>query len=78
MHKIAADPTHRYTATILRNNSVNQTEFAGSLTLADLYSVERWLQSDPELGSTLRAPYPDFETAVSYREHRLLNKDSEG
>ena len=79
VHKVGADPAHRYTATILRNNSVNQTEFTGSLKLADLYSVERWLQSDPELGSTLRAPYPDFEKLqVSYREHRLLNKDSEG
>ena len=68
-----------YSATILRNNSVNQTEFAGSLKLADMYTVERWLQSDPEPGSTLRAPYPDFEKLqISHREHRLLSKDSRG
>ena len=44
-----------------------------------MYTVERWLQSDPEPGSTLRAPYPDFEKLqISHREHRLLSKDSRG
>lgn len=74
-----ADDSAVYAATIMRNNSVSQTRFKGSLTLADMYAVESWLHSEPELGSIFRAPYPDFEKLqVSQRAHRLLAQDESG
>ena len=81
---VSLQPDHKdngatYTATILRNNSVSHTRFKGSLTLADMYAVESWLHSKPELGSVFSAPYPDFEKLrVSERVHRLLARDEWG
>lgn len=75
----AKQTANTYEATIMRSSSVNRTEFSGQLKLLDMYAVELWLQTEPELGSTLSAPYPDFEKLqVSYREHRLLDKGSFG
>lgn len=68
-----------YTATIMRNSSVNHTSFKGSLKLEDMYAVESWLHSEPKLGSTLSAPYVDFEKLqISWRQHRLLGRDEHG
>ena len=81
---VSLQPNHAegsavYAATIMRNNSVSQTQFKGSLTLADMYAVESWLHSQPELGSVFSAPYPDFEKLkVSRRAHRLLARDESG
>lgn len=68
-----------YEATILRSSSANRATFKGQLKLSDMYAVERWLSSEPAPGSTLSAPYPDFEQLrVNHRQHRLLAKDPQG
>ena len=68
-----------YQATILRNSSANRATFQGQLKLSDMYSVERWLSSEPAPGSTLSAPYPDFEQLrVNHRQHQLLARDPQG
>ncbi len=68
-----------YTATIMRNSSVSHTRFKGSLQLEEMYAVESWLHSEPQLGSTLSAPYVDFEKLqISRRQHRLLGRDEHG
>lgn len=76
-HVVGNAPT--YTATIIRNGSVSQARFKGFLKLEDMYAVESWLHSEPTLGSTLSAPYVDFEKLqISQREHRLLAQDARG
>ena len=68
-----------YSAMIMRNSSVSHTRFKGSLQLEEIYAVESWLQSEPQLGSTLSAPYVDFEKLqISRRQHRLLARDEHG